>query len=245
MSNFDLRKYLAENRLLQEEFISEVSDNEIQAAAAKALGVSPEELDKEEDKIEEVGLALAITIAGLIPPALELVGNVTNKAKQMIGLSDQEKKELAELNKKIEFTEELIQKADKSTTGDVSASERQARRRLERLKKEKDEKFGTKFGNWAKHAGHSLHHAYVTPIRKMFEYVAKFTKKDSKLRDEDYREKLSNIIYAATMMGVAGYGIASHINHLHGVGPVLTTIADGVKEGKSIVDLVKGVASMI
>ncbi len=47
------------------------------------------------------------------------------------------------------------------------------------------------------------------------------------------------------MMGVAGVGIASHIGHLTGVGPVLTTIADGVKEGKSIVDLVKGVASLI
>ena len=152
---------------------------------------------------------------------------------------------LFNLNKKIKFTKELIKKADKSTSGDVSADERQARNRLERLEKEKDEKFGTKFGNWAKHAGHSLHHAYVTPIRKMFEYAAKFTKKDSKLRDEDYREKLSNIVYAAIMMGVAGVGIASHIGHLHGVGPVLTTLADGVKEGKSIVDLVKGVASLI
>ena len=245
MDTFDLKKYLAENRLFQEEFISEVSDNEIQAAAAKALGVSPDELEKEEGKIEEVGLALAVTIAGLIPPALELVGNVTNKAKQMIGLNDQEKKELAELNKKIEFTKELIKKADKATTGEISADERQARRRLKRLKKEKDEKFGTKFGNWAKHAGHSLHHAYVTPIRKMFEYAAKFTKKDSKLRDKDYREKLSNIIYAAAMMGIAGVGVASHISHLHGVGPVLTTLADGVKGGKSVVDIVKGVASLI
>ena len=34
MSNFDLKKYLAENRLLQEEFISEVSDNEIQAVCS-------------------------------------------------------------------------------------------------------------------------------------------------------------------------------------------------------------------
>ena len=79
----------------------------------------------------------------------------------------------------------------------------------------------------------------------MFELAAKFTKKDSKLRNKDYREKLSNIIYAAVMMGAAGIGIASHIGHLHGVGPVLTTLADGVKEGKSIIDLVKGVVSLI
>ena len=244
MDTFNLTKYLAENRLLQEEFISEVSDSEIEAAAAKALGVSPEELEKEEGKIEEVGLALAITIAGLIPPALELVGGVTNKAKQMIGLNDQEKKELADLNAKIKKAKGLVDNFDDKTIGS-NDEEKRAIELLKNLKDERDEKFGTKFGNWAKHAGHSLHHAYVTPIRKMFEYAAKFSKKDSKLRDEDYREKLSNIIYAAVMMGVAGVGIASHIGHLNGVGPVLTTIADGVKEGKSIVDLVKGVASLI
>ena len=244
MDTFNLTKYLAENRLLQEEFISEVSDSEIKTAAAKALGVSPEELEKEEGKIEEVGLALAITIAGLIPPALELVGGVTNKAKQMIGLNDQEKKELADLNAKIKKAKDLVDNFDDKTMGS-NDEEKRAIELLKNLKDERDEKFGTKFGNWAKHAGHSLHHAYTWPIRKMFEYAAKFSKKDSKLRDEDYREKLSNIIYAAVMMGVAGVGIASHIGHLNGVGPVLTTIADGVKEGKSIVDLVKGVASLI
>jgi hypothetical protein len=244
MNTFDLTKYLAENRLLQEEFISEVSDSEIESAAAKALGVSPEELEKEEGKIEEVGLALAVTIAGLIPPALELVGGVTNKAKQLIGLDDQEKKELADLNAKIKKAKGLVDTFDDKNIGS-NDEERRAIELLKNLKNEKDEKFGTKFGNWAKHAGHKLHHAYVTPIRKMFEYAAKFSKKDSKLRDEDYREKLSNIVYAAVMMGIAGVGIASHIGHLNGVGPVLTTIADGVKEGKSIVDLVKGVASLI
>ena len=242
--SFNLKKYLAENRLLQEEFISEVSDDQIQAAAAKALGVSPDELEKEEDKIEEVGLALAVTIAGLIPPALELVGGVTNKAKQLIGLSDQEKKELAELNAKIKKAKNLVDTFDDKNIGS-NDEEKRAIQLLKNLKDEKDEKFGTKFGNWAKHAGHSLHHAYVTPIRKMFEYADKFTKKDSKLRDEDYREKLSNIVYAVVMMGVAGVGVASHISHLHGVGPVLTTLADGVKGGKSVVDIVKGVASLI
>ena len=244
MDTFDLRTYLAKNRLLQEEFIFEVSDDEIKKAAAKALGISPQELEQKEDKIEEVGLGLAVTIAGLIPPALELVGNTTNKAKQLIGLSDQEKKELADLNTKIKKVKKLVDAFDNKNIGS-NDEEKRAIQLLKNLKDEKDEKFGTKFGNWAKHAGHSLHKAYVTPIIKMFELAAKFTKKDSKLRNEDYREKLSNIIYAAVMMGVAGIGIASHIGHLHGVGPVLTTLADGVKEGKSIIDLVKGVVSLI
>jgi hypothetical protein len=47
------------------------------------------------------------------------------------------------------------------------------------------------------------------------------------------------------MFGVAGYGVASHIKHLVGVGPVLTTLADGVKAGKSVVDIVKDAALLI
>ena len=40
---------------------------------------------------------------------------------------------------------------------------------------------------------------------------------------------------------VAGVGILSHLGHLHGVAAVSTTIADGVKEGKSIKDIVKAI----
>jgi len=255
MDTFDLKKYLANNLLLNEDLIFEaVSDDEIEKAAAAALNVSVDDVpdqeptEEEKAKVDEAAVTLAITIAGLIPPALNLVGSVANKAKQMFGLSDQEQKELKELEKKIEFTEDLIKKADKSTFGEPNAEERQARARLERLKKEKDEKFGTKIGNMAKHAGHSLHEAYTYPIRKMLQFVAwtaeKFGKK-TKLQDGKYREKLANIIYAATMLSIAGYGVAAHIKHLVGVGPVLTTLADGVKAGKSIVDIVKDVALSI
>jgi hypothetical protein len=69
--------------------------------------------------------------------------------------------------------------------------------------------------------------------------------KKTKLQDEKYREKLANIIYATAMFGVAGYGVASHIKHLVGVGPVLATLADGVKAGKSVVDIVKDAALLI
>jgi hypothetical protein len=255
MDTFDLRKYLANNPLLNEGLIFEaISDDEIEKAAAAALNVSVDDIpdqeptEEEKAKVDEVSATLLITIAGLIPPALNLVGSVANKAKQMFGLSDQEQKELEELEKKIEFTEDLIEKSDKSTFGTPNAEERQARARLERLKKEKDEKFGTKIGNWAKHAGHDLHEFYTSPIRKMLQFVAwtaeKFGKK-TKLQDEKYREKLANIIYATTMLSIAGFGVATHIKHLAGVGPVLTTLADGVKAGKSVVDIVKDAALSI
>jgi hypothetical protein len=39
--------------------------------------------------------------------------------------------------------------------------------------------------------------------------------KETKLQDEKYREKIANIIDATTMLGIAGYGIVSHISHLN------------------------------
>lgn len=251
MDNFDLRKYLANNPLLNEDLIFEaISDDEIEKAAAAALNVSVDDVpdqeptEEEKAKVDEAAATLAITIAGLIPPALNLVGSIANKAKQMFGLSDEEQAELAKLNKHIEDMEKYIENLDKKN----SPKEEEERSRLEQAKKQRDEKFGTKIGNMAKHAGHSLHEAYTYPIRKMLQFVAwtaeKFGKK-TKLQDEKYREKLANIIYAAAMLSVAGYGVASHIKHLAGVGPVLTTLADGVKAGKSVVDIVKDAALLI
>jgi hypothetical protein len=251
MDNFDLRKYLANNPLLNEDLIFEaVSDDEIEKAAAAALNVSVDDVpdqeptEEEKAKVDESAILTAITIAGLIPPALNLVGSIANKAKQMFGLSDEEQAELAKLNKHIEDMEKYIENLDKKN----SPKEEEERSRLEQAKKQRDEKFGTKIGNMAKHAGHGLHELYTRPIRKMLQFVAwtaeKFGKK-TKLQDEKYREKLANIIYAAAMFSVAGYGVAAHIKHLAGIGPVLTTLADGVKAGKSVVDIVKDAALLI
>jgi hypothetical protein len=251
MDTFDLRKYLANNPLLNEDLIFEaVSDDEIEKAAAAALNVSVDDVpdqeptEEEKAKVDESAVTLAITIAGLIPPALNLVGSVANKAKQMFGLSPEEQAELAKLNKLISGKEKYIEDLDVKN----SPEEEEERSKLEQLKKQRDEKFGTKIGNMAKHAGHSLHEAYTYPIRKMLQFVAwtaeKFGKK-TKLQDEKYREKIANITYAATMLTIAGFGVAAHIKHLVGVGPVLTTLADGVKAGKSVVDIVKDAALLI
>jgi hypothetical protein len=227
----------------------EIADEEIEKAAAAALNISPDQVinhepSEEEKKINEIGVTLAITIAGLIPPALNLVGSTANKAKQMFGLNDKEKESLAQLNKKIKEKNELIEKLDKEN----DPREEKERELLDQLTKQKDEQFGTKLGNMSKHAAHSLHEAYVYPIKKMLQFVAwtseKFGKK-SKLSDEKYREKIANIIYATAMVGIAGYAILSHIGHLAGIAPVATFIADGVKAGKSIADIVKGAALLI
>ena len=74
--------------------------------------------------------------------------------------------------------------------------------------------------------------------------VSKTAPYDVKITKE-FREKIANIIYAAAMIGIAGAGIISHIKHLTGVGPVIETIAELVKEGLSIKDVVKTVAKMV
>ena len=101
--------------------------------------------------------------------------------------------------------------------------------------------WGSDFGQWMKHSAHKLHSVYVWPIKKLLQGIAFFQKKDSKLKDPKFREKVANILYAITMASVAGIGILSHLGHLSGLGPVALTIADGVKEGKSITDIVKGI----
>jgi len=42
------------------------------------------------------------------------------------------------------------------------------------------------------------------------------------------------------MAGVAGFGIWTHIGHLKGIAPVAGFIADSVKEGVSIADIIEG-----
>jgi hypothetical protein len=238
------------SKIIKETFLfEEVSDEEIKKATAAALKISPDQVinhqpSEEEKKIDEEAISLALTIAGLIPPALNLVGNITNKAKQMFGLSNEEKVELEKLNTLIKGKEKYVDDLDKKN----DPKEEKERELLNQLIKQRDTQFGTKLGNMAKHAAHSLHDLYVSPIKKMLQFAAwtseKFGKK-TKLSDEKYREKIANIIYATVMIGIAGSGIISHIKHLAGVGPVAITIADAIKAGKSVADVVKDVALLI
>jgi hypothetical protein len=209
MDNFDLRKYLANNPLLNEDLIFEaVSDDEIEKAAAAALNVSVDDVpdqeptEEEKAKVDESAILTAITIAGLIPPALNLVGSIANKAKQMFGLSDEEQAELAKLNKHIEDMEKYIENLDKKN----SPKEEEERSRLEQAKKQRDEKFGTKIGNMAKHAGHGLHELYTRPIRKMLQMTHERLQEiiTESLRDWFKKENWVRIDTAGNITGPCG-----------------------------------------
>lgn len=171
---------------------AEVSDDAIKKAVAKLVKVDANKVDLEKaehgESAPQTGLdevAIAITIAGLIPAALELLGGTANWVKKHFG----------------------------------------------------DDKNPSAIGEKLKKAGHQLHKAYTYPIERMLAGVAYFQKKGSKLKDPKFRQKVANILYAATMLSVAGAGIAEHIKHLDGVGPVVKTMADGVKAGLSVAQI--------
>ena len=228
MDNFDLKKYLAENKLFEnEDIISEISDTDIIKAVAKAADVQPKELvakakESEGENVDEAILSTVltgITILGLIPPALGLLGNITNATSRAFKLTDEEKEDYDKLSKDI-----------KDSSGDEKTA----------LKKERDEKYGSKVGNWFKNAGTGLHHKYTSPIRKMLNFAGKFAEKGSSLKDKEKNEVRANIIYAVLMAGIAGFGIWTHIGHLKGIAPVAGFIADSVKEGVSIAEIIEG-----
>ena len=223
MDNFDLKKYISDNPLLKEEILTEVSDADIVKALAKVVDMEPKDVvakvKADKEGVNEIAVTTAITIAGLLPAAMELVGGAFNKAKNSFKLNEKEKIEYVVLQ---QFYREAKDKDEK-----------------ERLKKEM-EPYESKIGNWFKDAGHSLHKAYTAPIRGLLWMASKLAPKDSSLRDKEKREKISNVIYAAVMIGIAGYGVVSHIGHLKGVSDVAITIADAIKGGKSIKDAILG-----
>ena len=241
MDTFDLKAYLKENYLFEED--TNIPDN-ILKLVAKTVNQPVDKVEKivtgkeevTEEELNEVVMT-AITIAGLLPTIMEAIGGLSNWIARNTGKSEKEWAQLRKMNDLIEKKKELVKKLDKAND---RKNEDNQRRILAQLIKDRDNRFGSDFGQWMKSAGHKLHKVYVWPIKKLLQGIA-FFKKDSKLKDPKYREKVANVLYAITMAIVAGVGILSHLGHLHGVASVSTTIADGVKEGKSIADIVKAI----
>jgi hypothetical protein len=132
----------------------------------------------------------------------------------------------------------ILDDTKKVVFGDKS-SEDQIKKEISKLKKFRDKIFGSNFGNWMKEKGHSLHHAYTSPIRAVLWTISKATKQSSKLRDEQFREKVANVIYAVTMVGLAGYGIMSTLGHMAGVGEVAQIVLKGVEGGLNTKEIIK------
>lgn len=247
MNSFDLKAYLKENLLFEETL--QLSDKQLKLVA-KAVKQPVEKIEKvikgqetvTEEELNEVAVTTVITIVGLIPIMLEAIGGLSNWISRNTGKSEKEWAQLQKMNALIDKKKTLVKKFDK--LNDEKNEEKQ-RVIVKKLITDRDNRFGSDFGQWMKHSAHKLHDVYVSPIKKVLEGIAFFTKKDSKLKDPEYREKVANVLYAITMAVIAGAGILSHLNHLSGVGNVSITIADMVKEGKSIKDIFTAVSRAI
>jgi hypothetical protein len=282
-------------------------------------GENPEEKKKEGEETNEGAVLLAITIASLIPVAMEAAGSLSNLLKRKFGVNLTEeqlkqvkyyndaitaynkiatkgsgkfegveynwknwnelgnklfeltKNEAVKFGKGSEFLghghghhdkpetkeetpetkeetpetqtektqESLLLESETPNVTGTDADKKLVETEITKIKAIRDKLFGSSFANWLKEKGHALHHAYTKPIRLALWGMAKLTKKDSKLRDEDFREKIANIIYSITMVSLAGMGIWQGISSLNGVGEVSSIILKGIEGGVNTADIRK------
>jgi hypothetical protein len=264
MNNFDLKAYLANNPLLTEaedaEKVLASTPDEIEAALAAALKMSPEELEKKilsgKDGKEKLDESIAVTIALLLPAILNLVGKAANKIKQQF-LPQEEKDELESMLQQIK---DIRQKHDIGTYVDNplndTPEQKQAKGHIKKIKHEIEQKFGAKVPwlKWDKEKGfvldkqtlggigHKLHHTYTLPIEK-FLHLASFVPGAPKyIKDKKTRQKVADLIYAAFMLWLGGTHMKHGVMDIlggHGLNAVQVadTVANGYKSGLSFAEI--------
>jgi hypothetical protein len=82
MDTFDLKKYLAENRLLQTEVVSQ---SEIDDLVKQAV------VSQEDDKDGEVKEGLGMAVVAAFPVLIKLLGKLINKFSNVVGIGGPEK----------------------------------------------------------------------------------------------------------------------------------------------------------
>ena len=261
MNNFDLKSYLSNNPLLTEaedaEKVLASTPDEIEAALAAALKMSPDELEKKilsgKDGKEKLDESLTFTLALLIPAILNLVGGISNQIKKKFGLTDVEKEEYKKLKQQIkdikkkydlnflDTTQHIASQITPKLVDQLPPEKRQALDYIKKIQKEIDEKFGSKFGEGAKELGHKWHHAYTFPIVQFLRLLSVVPGSPKFLKDKKKRQKFADILYLILMIGL-GYthtreGLVNifggHTDALH----VADTVANGYKTGLSFAEI--------
>ena len=181
---------LAEEIHRSSQFLNENMEDLVKKIAAKTLKVSPSDIpdagdtegaedlkDKLDKKGENVNEAIAVTLTLLLPAILELVSKLADKIKRSYSFSEEEKAEYAK-------NKAAFKKAKKEGN-------------KEEMEKYKAllEPGKSKIGKLAHDAGHKLHSFYTSPIRLLLYTISLSAKKDSKLKDKKFREKVANILY--------------------------------------------------
>jgi hypothetical protein len=110
---------------------------------------------------------------------------------------------------------------------------------IQKIKNKRDHLFGSDFGKWMKKSAHKLHSAYTSPIRLALYGLSRISKPSSKLRDEEFRTKVANVIYAITMVTLAGIGIWGSLGNLAGVNEVTGVVLKGIESGTNTSEIRK------
>jgi len=264
MNNFDLKAYLANNPLLTEsedaEKVLASTPDEIEAALAAALKISPDELEKKilsgKDGKEKLDESLTVTVALLLPAILNLVGKAANKIKQQF-LPKEEKDKLESMLQQIK---DIRKKHDIGTYIDNpfndTPDQKRAKGLIKKIKNDIEHNYGAKVP-WLKwdeekgfisdkqtlgHLGHKLHHVYTMPIEK-FLHLASFVPGSPKfLKDKKTRQKIADVIYAGFMLWLGGTHVRHGLHDIlagHGVDAVkiADTVGNGYKSGLSFAEI--------
>lgn len=116
---------------------------------------------------------------------------------------------------------------------------------IKKIKNKRDELFGFSWANKMKEFAHKLHSMYTSPIRLALYGLSLISKRSSKLRDEAFRTKIANVIYAITMVTLAGIGIWQSLSSLAGVTEVTGVVLKGIESGVNTSEIRKQAISLL
>lgn len=206
-----------------------------------------------------------ISIALLLPLILETLGSAINfTTNAIVGdlKSYDTKKKLEDLKKELEDAKAKYKEADKANDREKEA---EFLNKIKEIKEEISKIKGSKVGNWLKHAGHKLHEIYVKatikPIVNGFGYLIRTrygyneeTKKyetqpgSEKIArlgsDENYRQYVSNIIFALVMVGMAGQHIVHAVKDAGGIAAIAKELKIGPEAATVAINFTKGASSV-
>jgi len=229
---------------------------------------------KLEENLNEIGVTVGIAIASLLPKVMEVSGRGLNaikretpgwmnketqiKAKKAWGIIKSKKETLKKLKTSIGSFSDLSKQPPGPTTKPkgVKAYNRYKelakkyhilKKEIHDLEEEYGDEYGTGLGNWLKRNGHKLHKWYVAPFNAILWTLGRLGLW-KKMRDKKDREKAADIFYAVAMIATAGYGVLSHLSHLHGIGAVAevaTEVTDGTVSFTAATETALEVADLV
>lgn len=189
MDTFDLREYLQNNPLLQEDLETK-AQKELEKELEKQ-GINPESEDEEEINEVVITTALIITFIATIlaiPSVLQLLSTITENVNRAFTRK---------------YTDEEIAKI-KSYNKENFGKEDEKGHSLE--------KHTSKIAKFLDNLAHKLHGWFVIPIRLILLGASKipFLGRWSWLKDESKRKKLADYLYIIVALSLGGYGLATH-----------------------------------